>query len=174
MDRSANRRSGISCALIRNKKPGRNTPHTSYSVLIPQRQPGDILYQYVTAHISSSLASALAATKKLSSFGSGGWAVRVPTEGGHQCAPSPWSGPPMGATWCATLQTPPTGTCSTFSKCFYLLHSYPPSVPVARSSRSRKSVPVVRAACAECPARYIRTNNRIARYCNVICECVLA
>lgn len=46
--------------------------HTSYSVLIPRRQPGDILYQYVTAHISSSLASALSATKKRCSFGSAG------------------------------------------------------------------------------------------------------
>ncbi|KAH0809338.1 hypothetical protein GEV33_013453 [Tenebrio molitor] len=71
-------------------------------------RPGDILYQYVTAHISSSLASALKATKKLTSFSSGGWAVAMAAAG----------------------QAPPPGTCSSFSKCFYLLHLYPASVPV--------------------------------------------
>lgn len=123
-------RSGISCALIRNKKRG-GTPHTSYSVLIPKRQPGDILYQYVTAHISSSLASALTATKKLSSFSSYGWAVRDWKRVGHQREQTAQPNRPMSEVLCVKKEAPPTGTCSSFSKCFYLLHLYLPSVPVA-------------------------------------------
>ncbi|KAJ3659126.1 hypothetical protein Zmor_010832 [Zophobas morio] len=37
----------------------------------------------------------------------------------------------IGCGECVPKQAPPPGTCSTFSECFYLLHSYPPSVPVA-------------------------------------------
>lgn len=164
-------RSGISCALIRNKKRGPYTPHTSYSVLIPQRQPGDILYQYVTAHISSSLASALSATKKLSSFSSGGWAVRDCKKVGHQSRARSLRGRPIRAPRCVTKQAPPSGTCSSFSKCFYLLHLYPPSVLVAFEPfpyflRPRRVYGGAR--CAFCPARNRQTNNRNPHYYDII------
>lgn len=49
-----------------------------------------------------------------------------------------------------TKQTPPQNTCGTFSKCFYLLHLYPPSVPVVFVCSSAAQS-VQRCVCALLP-----------------------
>lgn len=109
---------------------------------------GDILYQYVIAHISSSVRAAVLYTKKRNFFGGCGRSLDAERVGRQSAARRAlWA--PIARRGYAWHRPSPAERFLRFSDCFYLLLFRPPYVSVVRCCELRVHVRIYSFGCLE-------------------------